>query len=278
MLGLLIGTVGAALVGVVIGLIALRRTGIYFAMITVAIAETFFFLENNPLSHWTGGENGLPGVPAPVFNLGFTVIEIKSGWSMYGFLAVMFFLGLDRRAAHRAVAGRPYPDRDPRQSAARRRGRPFDPALQAAAFVVAAAYAGLAGGLLGVLQGFMPPDAFTFDVSGQLVIQTVIGGAGTLFGPLIGAAIWLSMQDLLQFGLGLGAAWKLGLGLVFVALVVALRRGILPAVIDASARLAASGASGARAGSAGHAGHGACARPRAPRRPRRSCRASSTPR
>ena len=55
------------------------------------------------------------------------------------------------------------------------------------AFVIAAAYAGFAGGLLGVMQGFMPPDAFMFDTSGQLVMQTAIGGAGTLFGPLVGA-------------------------------------------------------------------------------------------
>ena len=67
---LLIGTVVAALVGCVVGLIALRRTGIYFAMITVAIAEVFFFLENSPLAALTGGENGLPGVPSPNLNLG----------------------------------------------------------------------------------------------------------------------------------------------------------------------------------------------------------------
>ena len=57
--------VAAAVVGYLVGLIALRRTGIYFAMITVAIAEVFFFVEFNPLSEWTGGENGLPGVPTP---------------------------------------------------------------------------------------------------------------------------------------------------------------------------------------------------------------------
>ena len=63
MLGLAIGTVGAAVAGYLVGLIALRRTGIYFAMITVAIGEVFFFMENGPLSSFTGGENGLPGVP-----------------------------------------------------------------------------------------------------------------------------------------------------------------------------------------------------------------------
>src|SRR5689334_1245666 len=66
------------------------------------------------------------------------------------------------------------------------------------AFVIAAAYAGLAGGLLGVLQGFMPPDAFAFATSGQLVMQTAIGGTGTLFGPLVGAAVWLFLRDSLQ--------------------------------------------------------------------------------
>src|SRR5512132_3027168 len=62
---LVIGTIAAAAVGYLVGLIALRRTGIYFAMITIAIAEVFFFVEFNPLSDWTGGENGLPGVPTP---------------------------------------------------------------------------------------------------------------------------------------------------------------------------------------------------------------------
>ncbi len=64
--------------------------------------------------------------------------------------------------------------------------------------MIAAAYAGFAGGLLGVLQGFMPPDAFTFDTSGQLVMQTAIGGLGTLFGPLLGAMVWLYLRDFLQ--------------------------------------------------------------------------------
>ena len=131
-----------------------------------------------------------------------------------------------RRAANRALAGRPCAScaiRDNPQRAAA-----VGHAIQLyklTAFVIAAAYAGLAGGLLGVLQGYMPPEAFTFDTSGQLVIQTVIGGAGTLFGPLVGAAIWLSLQDLLQYTFGLGAAWKLGLGTCLRALVVSAAQG-----------------------------------------------------
>jgi branched-chain amino acid transport system permease protein len=100
------------------------------------------------------------------------------------------------------------------------------------AFVVAAAYAGFAGGLLAIMQGFMPPDAFMFDTSGQLVMQTAIGGAGTLFGPLVGAALWLYLSDFLQNALHLGSTWKLVLGIVFVLLVCFLRRGIVGAVVD----------------------------------------------
>jgi len=104
------------------------------------------------------------------------------------------------------------------------------------AFVIAAAYAGIAGGLLGVMQGFMPPDAFMFDTSGQLVMQTVIGGRGTLFGPLVGAAVWLFLEDILQGALKLGAAWKLVLGLVFVLLVCFLPHGIVGGIRDLLAR------------------------------------------
>jgi branched-chain amino acid transport system permease protein len=82
------------------------------------------------------------------------------------------------------------------------------------------------------MQAFMPPDAFMFDTSGQLIMQTAIGGTGTLFGPLLGAAVWLFLQDFLQSALGLGAAWKLVLGLVFVLLVAFLRRGIIGGIKD----------------------------------------------
>jgi branched-chain amino acid transport system permease protein len=231
-LGLAIGTVAAAAVGVVVGLVALRRTGIYFAMITVAIAEMFFFLENSPLSQWTGGENGIPGVPHPVLNLGFDSYKIESGWPMYFFMAVIFVVGLiiARRIArspvgHILTAIRDNPQRAAAVGHAIHR-------YKLAVFVVAAAYGGLAGGLLGVLQAYMPPEAFTFDTSGQLVIQTVIGGAGTLFGPLVGAAVWLLVQDFLQYALELGAAWKLGLGIIFVALVCLLRHGVVGGVAD----------------------------------------------
>ena len=231
-LALVIGMVSAAAVGYLVGLIALRRTGIYFAMITVAIAEVFFFVEFNPLADFTGGENGLPGVPTPSFNLGFTTLHFTTGWSLYQFLAVCYFVGIviALRIVRSPVGAILSAIRD-NPLRAQAVGHNIH-SYKLTAFVIAAAYAGFAGGLLGVLQAFMPPDAFTFETSGQLVMQTAIGGIGTLFGPLLGAAVWLFLQDFLQSALGLGAAWKLVLGTVFVLLVTFLRRGIIGGLKD----------------------------------------------
>jgi branched-chain amino acid transport system permease protein len=238
-LALLAGTIGAAVVGIGIGAIALRRTGIYFAMITVAIAEMFFFLENSPLSAWTGGENGIAGVPAPRIGFGGFSYQVGNGWSMYGFLAVCYFVAMVLAlrivrspvgVVFRAIRDNPLRARAVGHAVGR---------YKLTAFVIAAAYSGLAGGLLGVLQGFMPPDAFTFDTSGQLVMQTAIGGTGTLFGPLLGAAVWLYLRDFLQSVLGLGATWKLVLGTVFVLLVCFLRHGLIGGLMDLIARFTA---------------------------------------
>ncbi len=232
MLGLAVGVVAAAVAGLLVGMIALRRTGIYFAMITVAIAEVFFFMENSPLSDYTGGENGLPGVPGPTFNFGFASFHVTGGWSMYVFLAVCYFVGL--ALARRIVAspvGRIFVAIRDNPLRAAAVGHDVH-AYKLLAFVIAAAYAGLAGGLLGVLQGYMPPEAFTFDTSGQLIMQTVIGGLGTLIGPLVGAAVWLYLRDFLQGSLGMGASWKLALGVVFVLLVFFLRRGVVGGLSD----------------------------------------------
>jgi branched-chain amino acid transport system permease protein len=231
-LALIIGMISAAAVGYLVGLIALRRTGIYFAMITVAIAEVFFFVEFNPLADFTGGENGLPGVPTPSFNLGFTTLHFTTGWSLYQFLAACYFVGIviALRIVRSPVGAILSAIRD-NPLRAQAVGHNIH-SYKLTAFVIAAAYAGFAGGLLGVLQAFMPPDAFTFETSGQLVMQTAIGGIGTLFGPLLGAAVWLFLQDFLQSALGLGAAWKLVLGTVFVLLVTFLRRGIIGGLKD----------------------------------------------
>ena len=222
-LALVIGTLCAGLFGLAVGWLAVRRIGIYFAMITLAFGQMAYFLSFSPLSDYSGGENGLPGVPFPQIG-GY---RIAAGLPMYCLLAALFFLGfvLARRILHSPFGAvlRAIKENTPRAAML---GHSV-PAYKLAVFVIAALYAGLAGGLLGVFQSYMPPDAFSLDTSGDLVVQTIIGGVGTLIGPLVGATVWLYLRDNLQLIPGVGPLWKLILGVVFVVLVVALKRGIV---------------------------------------------------
>ena len=225
-LALAIGTVAAGVVGWFVGLFAVRRIGIYFAMITLAFGQMAFFVEFNPLSDFTGGENGLPGVPVPTLGWGSWAMRLNTGLPMYWVMAAFFLASfiLGRRIIHSPFGAvlRAIKENAPRAAML---GHAV-PRYKLAAFVIAALFAGLAGGLLGVFQSFMPPDAFMLDTSGQLVVQTVIGGVGTLIGPTVGAAVWLWLRDNLQLIPGVGPLWKLILGAIFVVLVIALRRGI----------------------------------------------------
>jgi branched-chain amino acid transport system permease protein len=225
-LALLAGTVAAGVFGLLVGVLAVRRIGIYFAMITLAFGQMSYFLENSPLAAWTGGENGIAGVPVPTLGFGDHAVQIGVGRPMYVFLAVVFFVGfaLARRIAHSpfGVILRAIKANTARVAML---GHAV-PSYKLAAFVIAALYAGLAGGLLGVLQSYMPPDAFSLDTSGQLVVQTIIGGAGTLIGSAVGATVWLYARDNLQDIPGIGAFWKFILGIIFILLVTVLRRGI----------------------------------------------------
>ncbi|MDB5557289.1 MAG: transporter related [Enterovirga sp.] len=225
-LALGIGTAAAGLFGLLVGWLAVRRIGIYFTMITLAFGQMAYFIENSPLSDFTGGENGIAGVPVPTLGFGEGAIPLSAGLPMYGLLAVVFLLGfaLARRIVMSPVGTILLAIRENTGRVAML-GHDV-PGYKLAAFVIAALYAGLAGGLLGSFQSYMPPDAFALETSGQLVVQTIVGGVGTLIGPLVGAAIWLWLRDNLQLVPGLGAFWKLILGIAFIGLVIGLRRGI----------------------------------------------------
>lgn len=248
-IALALGTVAGGLFGLLVGYLAVRRIGIYFAMITLAFGQMAYFLENSPLSAYTGGENGLPGVPVPTIGFGASAIPIATGLPMYWLLAAFFLAGfiLARRIAHSpfGVVLRAIKENTARAAMI---GHAV-PQYKLAAFVIAALYAGLSGGLLGVFQSYMPPDAFALDTSGQLVVQTIIGGVGTLIGPTVGAAIWLWLRDNLQAVPAVGALWKLILGLIFILLVTLLRRGICGEIrhrVTARARTAGEAAAAAR--------------------------------
>jgi branched-chain amino acid transport system permease protein len=226
-LAMAIGIIAATIFSVVVGLLALRRVGIYFAMITLAFGELSYFLENSPLARWTGGENGLPGVPAPSITLGNFDYTFAGSWPSYQLVAGFYFVGfVFARFVVRSPVGAVLTaiQQNPLRTAAL--GHDVQ-AYKLAVFVLAAVFAGCAGGLLGIFQSYMPPDAFALETSGQLVIQTVIGGAGTLIGPTVGAAIWLSLRDLLQQVPAIGDLWKFILGLVFVLLVTFMPNGVV---------------------------------------------------
>lgn len=230
-LAILVGVVAAAAFSAIVGVLALRRIGIYFAMITLAFGEMSYFLENSPLSQWTGGENGLPGVPAPSLRIGSFVHSFAGSWSSYELVAAFFFVGfLFARFVVNSPVGAVLTAirQNPERTAAL--GHDVH-GYKLAVFVLAAVFAGCAGALLGIFQGYMPPDAFALNTSGQLVIQTVIGGVGTLIGPTIGAAVWLLLRELLQQVPAIGDLWLFILGFVFVVLVTFLPNGIFGAFL-----------------------------------------------
>jgi branched-chain amino acid transport system permease protein len=235
-LAIAVGAASAAAFSLLVGFLALRRVGIYFAMITLAFGELSFFLENSPLAQWTGGENGLPGVPAPTISIGPLQYSFAGSWPSYQLVAGFFFVGfVFARFIVKSPVGsvltaiRQNPDRT---AALGHDVRSY----KLAVFALAAVFAGCGGALLGIFQSYMPPDAFTLETSGQLVIQTVMGGAGTLIGPTVGAAIWLSLRDVLQLVPGVGDLWKFILGFVFVVLITFMRNGVVGTIMRLRSR------------------------------------------
>jgi branched-chain amino acid transport system permease protein len=226
MVALAIGTVFASVLGVIIGMLSLRRSGIYFAMLTLAFGEMFYFLDISPLKQFTGGENGLSGIPATHIGIGNWFIELHTPEGMYWVIAIMFLIGfwLARRIVNSSFGAVLLSIRENGERA-RTLGHDIQK-YKLAAFVIAAAYAGVAGGLFGLFQGYMPPDGFYLETSGQLVVQTIMGGAGTLVGPTVGALIWIYLRTALQQLPFVGPVWKMVLGIIFVLIVTLFRRGI----------------------------------------------------
>jgi branched-chain amino acid transport system permease protein len=233
---LAIGTLVAALFGAVIGALALRQTGVYFAMLTLAFGELFYFLDLSPLRNYTGSENGMPGVPKPTVPLGFTTLDFTSSMGTYIFVAILYFIGfvIARRIVRSPFGGvlRAILENPERAAAVGHDVQRY----KLVVFTIAAAYGGLAGGLLGMFQGYMPYESLSIDQSGEIIVMTVIGGAGTLIGPLVGAGIWTYLRQELQNIDAIAGVWKLILGLVFILLITGFRRGIVGGVLALARR------------------------------------------
>ncbi|MFT7722314.1 MAG: branched-chain amino acid ABC transporter permease [Roseateles sp.] len=233
-LGLLAGTGAAALTGLVFGLLAIRRSGIYFSMITLALAQMlyFFFLQ----ASFTGGEDGLQAVPRGSF-LG---LDLANDLTLYYVVLAIFIAAfwLIYRIVH-SPFGQVLTSI--RENEARATSLGYDTAqFKLLAFVLSAALAGLAGATKTLVLGFATLTDAIWTTSGLVILMTLVGGMGTLVGPMVGALVIIALEnkigDLGGFLAQLtGIAWFNGLGesvslvtgLIFIVCVLAFRRGLV---------------------------------------------------
>lgn len=233
--GLLVGLLSGAALGLVMGALAIRRSGIYFSMITLALAQMlyFFFLQ----APFTGGEDGLQSVPRGKL-LGF--VDLASDLTLYYFVLGIFVLSflLIYRTVHspfgqvlKAI----------RENEARATSLGYDTArFKLLAFVLSAALAGLAGATKTLVLGFATLTDAHWATSGLVILMVLVGGMGTMLGPILGAFIIVALENKvgdigsflgrvtgIEWFNGLGEAVTIVIGLIFVVCVMAFRRGII---------------------------------------------------
>jgi len=227
----LAGVVASAALAVPLGYLSLRRTGIYFAMVTLAFAQMLFYVANEarPL---TGGENGLQGIPR-------TLGGLALGPSLSFYYAALPLVVVGYLAAYRIVHS-PFGHVlvSIRDNEARARALGYDTArYKLVAFVLSAALAGLAGSIEALSQRFVSLDFLHWSTSGQVVLMAVLGGLGTLWGGILGAAVFLLLRDFLSTSDVLRDAPGVVTGLVFIVIVLGLRRGLWPTLRNGAGRL-----------------------------------------
>jgi branched-chain amino acid transport system permease protein len=219
-LGLLAGVAGAALLGLVTGALAIRRQGIYFAMITLAFAQmVYFFCIQAP---FTGGEDGLQGIPRKALLGG--LIPIKDDKVLYYVVLAIFLFGY---ATIYRIIYSPFGQvlkaiRDNEQRALSL-GYEAD-RYKLLAFVLSAGLAGLAGATKAMVQQFATLTDVAASTSGEVVLMALVGGLGTIIGPVVGAFIIITMQNYLA---ATGEFVLVIQGAIFVVIVLAFRKGVV---------------------------------------------------
>ncbi|WP_063533877.1 branched-chain amino acid ABC transporter permease [Burkholderia sp. MSMB1589WGS] len=234
-LGVLAGIAAATLLGLVVGLFAIRRQGIYFAMITLAFAQMVYFIYlQAPFTH---GEDGLQGVPRGRL---FGLVDLSSDLALYYVVlgvvagACFFIVRIVHSPFGQVLVA--IKENEPRATSL---GYDTD-RFKLLAFILSAALAGLAGALKVVVLGFETLSDAYWTMSGLVVLMTLVGGMGTLFGPLVGAALIVALEDRLgdiggwlasvthiDWFRSLGESATIVTGLIFIACVLAFRRGIV---------------------------------------------------
>lgn len=218
-LGVLTGVVGAALLGLVMGYVAIRRQGIYFAMITLALSQMFFFFCLQ--AEFTQGEDGIQSVPRGHL---FGFIDLSQSTNMYYFVLAVFVIGM---VIIWRFINSPFGMilKSIRENEARATSLGYSVArYKLGAFVMSAALAGLAGGLKALVFQFATLTDVAWQMSGEVILMTLLGGIGTLIGPIFGAGLVVTLQNYLatsEFPVTIIT------GIVFMVCVLVFRRGII---------------------------------------------------
>jgi len=223
-LGILLGVAVSSLLGLVIGWLAIRRSGIYFAMITLGFAQVVYFLSLQ--LEFTGGEDGIQGVPRGEL---FGLIDLKDTMSMYYFVLVIFLCGF--WMVYRTINS-PFGQvlKAIRENEPRARSLGYDTdRFKLMAFVLSAALSGMAGGTKSLVFQLASLTDVNWHMSGEVVLMTLLGGMGTVFGPAIGALLVVTLNNYLA---GFGSWVTIIIGAIFVSCVLAFRRGIVGEILE----------------------------------------------
>jgi branched-chain amino acid transport system permease protein len=218
-LAILTGTATGALLGIVVGSLAIRRLGIYFAMVTLALAQMMYFVALQ--AKFTGGEDGIQGVPRGHL---FGLIDLRNEMAMYAVVLVIFLAGFMfiYRIIH-SPFGEVLKAIRENETRAISLGYKTD-RYKLAAFVLSATLAGAAGATKAIVLQLASLTDVNWPMSGEVVLMTLVGGLGTIFGPVVGAFVILVMQ----FKLAPIGEWVLVIqGAIFVACVLLFRRGVV---------------------------------------------------
>jgi branched-chain amino acid transport system permease protein len=218
--GLLVSAILAQIVAFIIGYLSIKRRGIYFVMITLAFCQMLYFIAFKWTS-LTGGDSGLHGVPRTSFG----PFDLNSEITFYFFILLMFLFSV--LLAVRIVNspfGRVLKCLKDNEDRARSIGYDTN-RFKLISFMISAFFSSLAGGLYAEHLNFVPLDTLSIHTSGDVVIMALVGGIGTLYGPIFGAMALIYLKNLLSNWLG---NWNLIMGIIFIVSVLTVRQGILP--------------------------------------------------
>jgi branched-chain amino acid transport system permease protein len=223
-LAILVGVAVGLVAAMIVGALIIKRRGVYFAMVTIAFGQVFYFIAFR-WNNVTGGDDGLTGWKRQAIDLGFTNIDILGNDKAFYYVALaLFALAAGVMAALiRSPFGRTLIAIRENERRARFLGIPVDRHIWMS-FVISCVFAALAGTLYALLQNFTDPRALRWDQSGNFVIMAVLGGMRSFWGPLIGAFIFVVLQDYVSSHT---ENWMSVIGMFFMMIVLFFPRGVL---------------------------------------------------